>query len=114
MACIAVVTTVGSLEEAQRMGRALVERRLAACAQITPIESFYVWNDALCHDHEFRLLLKTTDVRYSALEAAIRESHGYELPAVHAERLEPVHAPYAAWIERMTREEGDAPGDTRP
>ena len=114
MVCIAVVTTVGSLEEAQRLGRALVERRLAACAQITPIESFYVWDDALCNDHEFRLLLKTTEARYSVLEAAIRESHAYELPAIHAERLEPVYAPYAEWIERMTREESGASGDAGP
>lgn len=105
MACIAVVTTIGSLEEAQRMGRTLVERRLAACAQIAPIESFYFWNDALCHDNEFRLLLKTTEARYPALEAAIRESHPYELPAIHAERLEPVYVAYAEWIERMTRDE---------
>ena len=70
MACIAVVTTVGSVEEARRIGRALVERRLAACAQITPIESFYVWDDALCNDTEFRLLLKTTDARYAALASA--------------------------------------------
>ena len=110
MACIAVVTTLGSLEEAQRMGRTLVERRLAACAQITPIESFYVWNDALCHEPEFRLLLKSTEARYAALEAAIRESHPYELPAIHAERLEPVYPPYAEWIERVTREAAEAAG----
>lgn len=114
MACIAVVTTVGSLEEAQRLGRALVERRLAACAQIAPIESFYVWNDALCNDREFRLLLKTTEGRYGALEAAIREGHAYELPAIHAERLEPVYPPYAEWIERMTQEEAGASADPRP
>ena len=96
------------------MGRALVERRLAACAQITPIESFYIWSDALSHDHEFRLLFKTTEARYAALEAAIRESHPYELPAIHAERLQRVHAPYAEWIERMTREAPDASSHARP
>ena len=112
MACIAVVTTVGSVEEARRIGRALVERRLAACAQITPIESFYVWDDALCNDTEFRLLLKTTDARYAALEAALRESHSFELPAIHSERLEPVYPPYAEWIERMTSDgRSDAAGD---
>ena len=113
MGCIAVVTTLGSLEAAQRMGRTLVERHLAACAQITPIESFYVWNDALCHEPEFRLLLKSTEARYAALEAAIRESHPYELPAIHAERLEPVYPPYAEWIERMAREEAGAAGAVR-
>jgi len=114
MACIAVVTTVGSLDDARRIGRALVERRLAACAQIAPIESFYVWDGALCNDAEFRLLLKTTEARYAALEAAIREGHPYELPAIHAERLEPVYPPYAAWIERMTRADDSEAAVDRP
>ena len=114
MACIAVVTTLGSLEEAQRMGRALVERRLAACAQITAIESCYIWNEALCNEREFRLLLKTTEARYPDIESAIRETHPYDLPAIHAERLEPVYPPYAEWIERMTREAAGVTADGAP
>jgi periplasmic divalent cation tolerance protein len=68
---IAVVTTVGDLAEAQRMARDLVERRLAACAQISEIESFYVWNDAVQNEKEFRVLFKTTDENYQAVEEAI-------------------------------------------
>ena len=77
--------------------------RLVACAQISAIESFYLWDGAL-QDDEFRLLLKTVEARYDAVEAAIRESHPYELPAIYAERLEPVYVAYAEWIERMTRD----------
>jgi periplasmic divalent cation tolerance protein len=96
---IAVVTTVGSRSEAQTMGRALVERKLAACAQISEIESFFTWHGSVQNEKEFRLLFKTTEERYSAVEAAIKELHSYELPAIHAFALEHVHAPYAAWIE---------------
>jgi periplasmic divalent cation tolerance protein len=96
---IAVVTTVGSLAEAQAMARTLVERRLAACAQISEIESFYRWQGAVQDDKEFRVLFKTTRARYAAVEAAIRELHSYELPAIHALAFEQVYAPYAAWIE---------------
>lgn len=99
MKCLAVVTTVGSLAEAQSMGRALVARRLAACAQISEIESFYTWHGSVQNEKEFRLLFKTTEERYPAVEAAIKELHSYELPAIHAFALEHVYAPYAAWIE---------------
>lgn len=99
MTPIAVITTVATLDDARRIGKALVERRLAACAQISAIESFYVWDGALQNEPEFRLLLKTTDERYEAVEQAIREMHPYELPAIHALRFEHVHAPYAEWIE---------------
>jgi periplasmic divalent cation tolerance protein len=96
---LAVVTTVGSLGEAQSMARALVERRLAACAQISEIESFYTWQGSIQNEKEFRVLLKTTVERYPAVEAAIKELHSYELPAIHAFALERVFAPYAAWID---------------
>lgn len=81
------------------MARDLVERRLAACAQISEIESFYVWNDAVQNEKEFRVLFKTTDENYQAVEEAIGKLHSYDLPAIHAFALEHVYAPYAAWIE---------------
>ncbi|HEX7436962.1 MAG TPA: divalent-cation tolerance protein CutA [Caldimonas sp.] len=100
MNCIVVVTTVGTREEARRIGSTLVERRLAACAQISEVESFYTWDGALRNETEFRLELKTTDARYGAVEQAIRELHSYALPAIHAQPLAQVYPPYAAWVER--------------
>ena len=99
MKLLAVHTTVGRREDAQRLARALVERRLATCAQISEIESFYVWQGALQQEVEFRLLLKTTEDRYPAVEAALRELHPYELPAIHAVAVERAYAPYGAWVE---------------
>jgi periplasmic divalent cation tolerance protein len=95
---IAVFTTLGSMDEARRLARAIVERKLAACAQLSQIESFYVWKGALQNEPEVRVLFKTTDSRYAALEAAIVELHPYELPAIHAVEMAAVHAPYAQWI----------------
>ena len=96
---IAVVTTIGDLIEAQHMALTLVEQRLAACAQISEIESFYVWDGAVQNEKEFRILFKTTDENYQAVEEAIRALHSYDLPAIHAFAFEHVYGPYAAWIE---------------
>ena len=95
---IAVVTSIGDLTEAQHMARVLVEQRLAACAQISEIESFYVWDGAVQNEKEFRILFKTTDENYQAVEDAIRALHSYDLPAIHAFGFEHVYGPYAAWI----------------
>jgi len=100
---IAVVTTVATREQAQALARSLVGRGLAACAQISEIESFYTWEGAVQHDPEFRVLFKTTRERYAEVEAAIRELHAYELPAIHAFAFEAAFAPYAAWIEQHSR-----------
>jgi len=99
MTLLGVITTVASLEAARRMARDLVERKLAACAQIGEIESFYSWQGELANDREFRILFKSTEARYPALEAAIRELHDYELPAIHALALERVEPAYGRWIE---------------
>jgi periplasmic divalent cation tolerance protein len=99
MKLLAVVTTVGSLDDATAMARALVGRRLAACAQISEIRSFYSWEGALQDDREWRVLLKTTEAQYAAVELAIRELHRYDLPAIHAFALEHVYPAYAAWVE---------------
>lgn len=95
---IAVVTTVSTHAEAQAMARTLVERKLAACAQISEIESFYHWNNAIQNEKEFRVLLKTTNKCYPAIELAIKALHSFELPAIHAFALEHIYAPYAEWI----------------
>src|SRR6185295_4856482 len=95
---IAIFTTAGSADEARRIARAVVERRLAACAQITEIESFYRWQGAVQNDKEYRILIKTTEAQYASVEAAIRELHSYELPAISSMPFERAFGPYAEWI----------------
>ena len=98
MTPIAVVTTVSSRAEAQAMAHALVQRRLAACAQISDIHSVYRWQGKVQATDECRVVLKTTRERYAQVEQAIRELHGYDLPAIHAFAFDAIHAPYAEWI----------------
>jgi periplasmic divalent cation tolerance protein len=103
--CIVVFTTVATLDEARRMARSLVEKKLVACAQISEIESFYHWDGAVQNDKEYRLLLKTTKGRYAAVERAITQMHSYDLPAVHALTVAQMSRPYADWIESEIRGE---------
>ncbi|MES2183496.1 MAG: divalent-cation tolerance protein CutA [Pseudomonadota bacterium] len=103
MNTIAVTTTTGQLDEARLMARMLVERGLAACAQITPIESFFPWEGTVHNEQEFRVLFKTTGDRYAEVEQAIRALHSYTLPAIHAETLGQVYPPYAEWIADNAR-----------
>jgi periplasmic divalent cation tolerance protein len=98
MSYLAVVTTVDSRERALAMAHALVQRKLAACVQLSAIESVYPWNGAITQDREVRVLCKTTTARYDDIVAVIKALHSYELPAVHAIALDHVEAAYADWI----------------
>ncbi len=84
------------------MAHALVDAKLAACAQISKIESIYTWKGRIEHGKEYRVLFKTTAERYDAVENAIRGLHSYELPAIHAFAFERISTPYAEWIESST------------
>jgi periplasmic divalent cation tolerance protein len=102
-----VLTTAGSEEEAERISAALVERRLAACVQVTgPISSRYRWQDKVEQAREWLCLAKTEASRYPALEAAIRELHSYDEPEIVATAIVAGSAGYLAWIG-----ENVGPGD---
>ncbi len=102
MRLIAVITTTDTLEEAQRLAQTMVEQRLAACAQISAIESYYRWKGQVEHAPEYRILFKTTAERYSALEQAIRQMHSYELPAIFALTVNEALPEYIAWVSEST------------
>ena len=98
MSTIVVMTTTDSLDEARSIAASLVERKLAACAQISSIQSYYVWQGSVQNDDEFRLLVKTTDQRYADVEAAILELHSYDLPAIVAFDIAQGYGLYADWV----------------
>lgn len=98
MDMLAVFTTVTNPEQAERLARAAVEQRLAACVQVEAIHSTYRWQGEVVSEPEQRLLFKTDQARYAALEALLRELHPYELPAIFALPVSNASADYAAWV----------------
>ena len=103
MGLIAIITTLPNREQARELATHLVEQGLVACAQLGEIESIYRWDNDLQQGPEIRLLLKTRQDLYSAVEAIILERHSYDLPAIHSLRIDQVHPPYRDWIENSLR-----------
>lgn len=95
---IAIITTTDTREEAMAIARALVESQLVACAQISEIESVYRWEGVVQQEKEFRLVLKSIQANYEAVEAAIVSQHSYDLPGVYAVALDNIYTPFSAWI----------------
>jgi periplasmic divalent cation tolerance protein len=98
MHLIEIHTTVAAIEDAQDIATFVVEQKLAACAGITEVESYYLWDGVLQHAAEFRISIKTTDVNYMAIETAIRQHHPYSLPAIYAVPVEQAYEPYQNWV----------------
>lgn len=95
-----VLTTTGSRQEGEKIARALVERRLAACVNLVgPIASVYRWKEKVEKAEEFLLLIKTTAEFFPDVREAIAELHSYELPECIALPIEAGSADYLDWIE---------------
>ncbi len=94
-----VLTTTGSREEALRIARALVERRLAACVNIVPgIESIYRWKEKIEQAEEWLLLIKTTAEAFERVRDAIKELHSYDMPECIGFEIENGSAEYLKWM----------------
>lgn len=96
---LVVLTTVESADDGERLGRLLIERRLAACVQILPpMTSIYRWQGKLEQASEHLLLIKTTRTVYPELEPAIKENHPYETPEIIALQVETGSRSYLDWL----------------
>ena len=105
---LAVFTTVSSAEQARLLASAAVEQRLAACVQAEPVQSTYRWDGKVTTDAEVRLMFKTTQARYGALERLLLALHPYELPAIFAVPVAQASPAYAAWVEASVLAASDA------
>jgi periplasmic divalent cation tolerance protein len=101
-----VLTHLPNRESAESLARILVEKNLAACVNILPpCRSVYRWKQAIETADETPVLIKTTEARYAALEAAIRERHPYELPDIVAVPVTAGWPAYLAWVAAETGSE---------
>ncbi len=100
---IQVQITFPTEESAQATANRLVERRLAACAQILgPIRSVYVWNGVREESVEILLLAKTKTSLFDELAATVRKDHPYECPQIVALPIVVGTVDYLRWIDENT------------
>ena len=100
---VMVYITTPDLDVARRIARALVEERLAACANILPgMESFYRWEGAVLNDQEVVLIAKTRSALLVPLTERVIALHPYEVPCVVALPVDQGHEPFLRWIDAAT------------
>jgi periplasmic divalent cation tolerance protein len=97
---VVALSTVGTAEDAERIARALVERRLAACVNVVPkVVSVYRWKGEVSRDEELMLVIKTRRERLEALREALVGMHPYEVPELVALPIEGGLEAYLAWVD---------------
>jgi periplasmic divalent cation tolerance protein len=98
-----VYTTYPSIVEAERAGRALVERRLCACVNILPgMVSHYWWQGAVERGEEVVMIIKTRASLTEQVGAAVKDMHSYTTPAILVIPIESVDKGYLDWLMAET------------
>jgi len=101
---IIVYSTCASAEEAERIAKGLVEKRVAACVAVTPgVRSHYWWKDALEQSEEWGLTIKSRRDLFDALCAELRKTHSYEVPEILAVPVVDGAASYLEWMDSELR-----------
>lgn len=100
---LVVFITVPSVKEGKRIGRHLVNRRLAACVNVIPrITSWFRWKGKSVEAREALLIVKTQARLFRVLEQAVKDQHPYTVPEVIALPIVKGSQEYLAWVRDET------------
>jgi periplasmic divalent cation tolerance protein len=101
---VVVLITTASEEEAQNIGRILVEDGLVACANIIPaVRSIFRWEGQVTEEQEVLLVLKSVSEAFDSLEATVKVHHSYSVPEIIALPIQTGSEPYMEWVRETTR-----------
>ena len=98
-----VLCTIDSIKNANKLAHNLVKARLAACVNIVSgVTSVYEWENVICEENEYLLIIKTKSDLYKKLETKIKEFHPYEVPEIVSLKIDNGSKSYLDWIEKNT------------
>lgn len=98
-----IYITTKDEEEARKIGKTLVEEKLAACVNIHPIKSIYRWGGGIEEEEETALLVKTKAELADEVIERVKELHSYEVPCIVSLPIEKGNPAYLEWIKESTK-----------
>jgi periplasmic divalent cation tolerance protein len=97
-----IIATYPNKESAKCVAQLLIEKRLAACAQLFPIESVYLWQGKVCDEREVMMFIKSKTTLFDEIAAFIKENHSYKVPEIVRIPITDGLPEYLGWIKDCT------------
>ena len=94
-----VLVTASSSEEAKAIATSLIKAKLAACVNITSVDSFYTWEGKINSEPEWQLIIKTDLEKFEQLSAKVQELHSYDVPEIIALPIVAGSSAYLDWLK---------------
>ncbi|ASA78112.1 divalent-cation tolerance protein CutA [Thermococcus sp. 5-4] len=101
MEMVLVYTTFPDWDSAERIVKALLERKLIACANLREHKALYWWEEKIEEGAEVGAILKTEVEKWKELREAIKEMHPYEVPVIARIEVDKVNGEYLEWLEKV-------------
>lgn len=99
---VRIILTTAGKDKGHEIARYLVEKKLAACVNISDVTSYYRWKGEFCCDQEVILVIKTTLSRVNDAVKELKAIHPYELPEIIVLPVKGGYQPYLAWVREET------------
>ena len=103
MKIIILLSTFSSIDEANKISKLAIESKIAACANIFPINSMYSLHEKIENNDEYLVIYKTTDKKIKQLRQFLEENHSYEIPEIIDFELNHTNSKYLDWIIQSTQ-----------
>lgn len=94
-----ILTTCPNSEIAKNLAMSIISKKIASCVQIKQIDSIYFWENKICEDMEYQLIIKTKKSLYEEVEKYIKENHPYEIPQILEIDISRGNKEYLRWID---------------
>lgn len=95
---ILILVTFPNKAEAVKIGDAILDKKLAACWNLFPVDSNYRWKGKIARDKELLMIIKTKDANFKKVEEFIKKNHSYEIPEIVSIKAKDVTKPYLGWL----------------
>ena len=95
-----IYITCKDKEEARKISKALLDKKLIACSNMFPIESMYWWKGKIEEDNEVVILAKTKDKNYDKIKEEVKKLHSYEVPCILKLGSE-ANIDYDKWVDEV-------------
>jgi periplasmic divalent cation tolerance protein len=102
MSALLVFITCKDSEEGKKIANELVQGRLAACVNLSKVESIYRWKGKVERSGEYLLIVKTVEERFEELRKKVKEIHSYEVPEIVGIKIETGDKGYLDWLKEST------------
>ncbi len=101
---VVILVTTPTIDEARKIGNALVEEKLIACANIIPqVESIFYWQDKVCNEKEALMVIKTRKKLIEKIIKRVKALHSYSVPEVIALPIIEGSKDYIKWVKEVTK-----------